>query len=288
MLKLLTKCKIVTINYKSIYSIYLFDFYWVLILGGGMKKSFILILILFLLSAFPINAFSQQNTIPIPNVNISIQNAKNPSSVSSALEILLLISLLSLGPSLVISLTSYVRFIIVFDFLKRGLGTQQMPPAQVMAGLALFMTIFVMMPVFVQINQDALQPYLQGKIDLNGLYYKGVEPLRAFMFKVTRPVDIALFLRVSNIPKVESYKDIPTYVLIPAFMLSELKTAFNIGILIMIPFLLIDMLVSATLMAMGMIMLPPIMISLPFKIIVFVLADGWNLLIGSLIKSFPK
>lgn len=252
-----------------------------------MKKSFILIT-LFLLIFLPQFVYGQQTTIPIPNVNISIQNARNPSQVASSLEILLLISLLSLGPSLVISLTSYVRFIIVFDFLKRGLGTQQMPPAQVMAGLAIFMTIFVMMPVFVQINQDAIQPYMQGKIDLNNLYYKGIEPLRAFMFKVTRPTDIALFLRASNISKVESYKDIPTYVLVPAFMLSELKTAFNIGILIMIPFLLIDMLVSATLMAMGMIMLPPIMISLPFKIIVFILADGWNLLVGSLLKSFPR
>ncbi|MFN3410841.1 MAG: flagellar type III secretion system pore protein FliP [Exilispira sp.] len=243
-----------------------------------------LIFVIFFVSE-PISA--QQNSIPIPNVNISIQNARNPSQVASSLEILLLISLLSLGPSLIISLTSYVRFIIVFDFLKRGLGTQQMPPAQVMAGLALFMTLFVMMPVFTQINSEAIQPYMQGKLDLNDLYYKGVEPLRIFMFKVTRPADIALFLRASNISSVNTYKDIPTYVLIPAFMLSELKTAFNIGILIMIPFLLIDMLVSATLMAMGMIMLPPIMISLPFKIIVFILADGWNLLVGSLLKSFP-
>ncbi len=256
-----------------------------------MKKSYYLILFIllfYLLFNLPIIIFAQQTTIPIPNVNISIQNARNPSQVASSLEILLLISLLSLGPSLVISLTSYVRFIIVFDFLKRGLGTQQMPPAQVMAGLALFMTIFIMMPVFVQINQEAIQPYIQGRIDLNNLYYKGIEPLRNFMFKITRPTDIALFLRAANINRVETYKDIPTYVLIPAFMLSELKTAFNIGILIMIPFLLIDMLVSATLMAMGMIMLPPIMISLPFKIIVFILADGWNLLVGSLLNSFPR
>lgn len=248
----------------------------------------VFLLLISLLFSFNETVFAQQSSIPIPNVNISIQNAKNPSQVASSLEILLLISLLSLGPSLIISLTSYVRFIIVFDFLKRGLGTQQMPPAQVMAGLAIFMTIFVMMPVFSQMNSDAIQPYMQGKLDLNGLYYKGIEPLRVFMFKVTRPTDIALFLRAANIGQVKTYQDIPTYVLIPAFMLSELKTAFNIGILIMIPFLLIDMLVSATLMAMGMIMLPPIMISLPFKIIVFILADGWNLLIGSLLKSFPR
>lgn len=255
-----------------------------------IRINFKYILFIFLISILFSNniIYAQQTTIPIPNVNISIQNARNNSQVASSLEILLLISLLSLGPSLVISLTSYVRFIIVFDFLKRGLGTQQMPPAQVMAGLALFMTIFVMMPVFVQINQDAIQPYMQGKLDLNGLYYKGIEPLRNFMFRVTRPADIALFLRAANINQVQSYKDVPTYVLIPSFMLSELKTAFNIGILIMIPFLLIDMLVSATLMAMGMIMLPPIMISLPFKIIVFILADGWNLLVGSLLKSFPR
>lgn len=255
-----------------------------------MKKSYLLIIIFILLLLFSKNQiiFAQQTNIPIPNVNISIQNARNPSQVASSLEILLLISLLSLGPSLIISLTSYVRFIIVFDFLKRGLGTQQMPPAQVMAGLAIFMTIFVMMPVFIQINQDAIQPYMQGKLDLNGLYYKGIEPLRTFMFKTTRPTDIALFLRAANIGSVNTYNDVPTYVLVPSFMLSELKTAFNIGILIMIPFLLIDMLVSAALMAMGMIMLPPIMISLPFKIIVFILADGWNLLVGSLLRSFPR
>ncbi len=255
-----------------------------------MKKSYLLILIFILLLLFSKNQIilAQQTNIPIPNVNISIQNARNPSQVASSLEILLLISLLSLGPSLIISLTSYVRFIIVFDFLKRGLGTQQMPPAQVMAGLAIFMTIFVMMPVFIQINQDAIQPYMQGKLDLNGLYYKGIEPLRTFMFKTTRPTDIALFLRAANIGSVNTYNDVPTYVLVPSFMLSELKTAFNIGILIMIPFLLIDMLVSAALMAMGMIMLPPIMISLPFKIIVFILADGWNLLVGSLLRSFPR
>lgn len=255
-----------------------------------MKKSYLLVIFFIVLLLFSKNQiiFAQQTNIPIPNVNISIQNARNPSQVASSLEILLLISLLSLGPSLIISLTSYVRFIIVFDFLKRGLGTQQMPPAQVMAGLAIFMTIFVMMPVFVQINQDAIQPYMQGKLDLNGLYYKGIEPLRTFMFKTTRPTDIALFLRAANIGSVNTYNDVPTYVLVPSFMLSELKTAFNIGILIMIPFLLIDMLVSAALMAMGMIMLPPIMISLPFKIIVFILADGWNLLVGSLLRSFPR
>lgn len=255
-----------------------------------MKKSYLLVIFFIVLLLFSKNQIilAQQTNIPIPNVNISIQNARNPSQVASSLEILLLISLLSLGPSLIISLTSYVRFIIVFDFLKRGLGTQQMPPAQVMAGLAIFMTIFVMMPVFVQINQDAIQPYMQGKLDLNGLYYKGIEPLRTFMFKTTRPTDIALFLRAANIGSVNTYNDVPTYVLVPSFMLSELKTAFNIGILIMIPFLLIDMLVSAALMAMGMIMLPPIMISLPFKIIVFILADGWNLLVGSLLRSFPR
>lgn len=251
-----------------------------------IKRNFIFFIIV--LSVFSMPVFAQQTTIPIPNINISVQPAKTQNQVASSLEILLLISLLSLGPSLVISLTSYVRFIIVFDFLKRGLGTQQMPPAQVMAGLALFMTIFVMMPVFTQINSEAIQPYMNGKIDLNDLYYKGIEPLRSFMFKITRPNDIALFLRVANVGQVATIKDIPTYILVPAFMLSELKTAFNIGILIMMPFLVIDMLVSATLMAMGMIMLPPIMISLPLKIIVFVLADGWNLIVGSLIRAFPR
>lgn len=251
-----------------------------------MKKFSLLIICAFLvLLASPV-ANAQQNGFPLPNISINVNQASTGNQVASALEILLLISVLSLGPSIVISVTSYVRLIIVFDFLKRGLGTQQMPPAQVMAGLALFMTVFIMMPVFVDMNTNAVQPYLNGKLNLTQFYDKGIDPLRTFMFKQTRPTDIALFLKAANLGAVATYKDIPTYVLVPAFMLSELKTAFNIGILIMMPFLIIDMLVSATLMAMGMIMLPPIVISLPFKIIVFVVVDGWNLVVSSLLKSF--
>lgn len=250
------------------------------------KRIYFLLVIIFLLFFISTSIFAQDNNLPIPNVNINLNQAKNPRQVANSLEILLLISLLSLAPSLIISLTSYVRLIIVFDFIKRGLGTQQMPPTQVMAGLALFLTVMIMMPTFKQINENAIQPYMDGKISLNQLYYDGVKPLRNFMFKQTRPNDIALFLKTANLPRPRTTDDVPTYVLVPSFILSELRTAFSMGILIMLPFMIIDMIVSATLMSMGMIMLPPVMISLPIKIIVFVLVDGWGLIVGNLVKSF--
>jgi|YNPMSStandDraft_2_1061718.scaffolds.fasta_scaffold00004_55 flagellar biosynthetic protein FliP len=255
-------------------------------------KNFIFLIIYILiiiisLSILSSPLYAQENdTIPIPFVDLNIKQAKTPRDVALSLEILLLISLLTLLPSIIISVTSYVRIIIVFDFLKRGLGTQQMPPSQVMAGLALFLTIMIMMPVFQQMNTNAITPYMQGKINLESLYNKGIEPLRLFMFNQTRIDDIRLFLNITKKGPPATFADLPTYILVPAFILSELKTAFNMGILIMIPFVLIDMMVSATLMSMGMIMLPPVMISLPFKIIVFVLVNGWDLLIGNLVKSF--
>ncbi len=252
-----------------------------------MKRSlFILLIYLSLHILFPLAVSAQDTGIPIPFVDVLVREASDQREVALSLEILLLISILSIAPALIISMTSYVRLIIVFDFVKRGLGTQQMPPAQILAGIALFLTIFIMMPVFKEINTNALQPYTRGEISLDEMYEKGVKPLREFMFKNADEDNIGLFMNVANLERPETFEDVPTYVLVPSFILSELKTAFQMGIFIMIPFMLIDMLVSATLMSMGMIMLPPVMISLPFKIIVFLLIDGWNLVIGNLVQSF--
>ncbi|MCX8058869.1 MAG: flagellar type III secretion system pore protein FliP [Spirochaetes bacterium] len=256
-----------------------------IIKSSSFLISFFILFFIILPIFSPLNA-QEEGTIPIPFVDLNVRQARTPRDVALSLEVLLLVSLLTLAPSIIISVTSYVRLIIVFDFLKRGLGTQQMPPSQVMAGLALFLTFMIMMPTFQQINNNAIIPYMNGKINLQEFYNKGIEPLRIFMFNQTRIDDIRLFLNITKKGPPATFADLPTYILIPAFILSELKTAFNMGILIMIPFVLIDMMVSATLMSMGMIMLPPVMISLPFKIIIFVLVNGWDLLIGNLVKSF--
>src|SRR3954470_17287089 len=205
----------------------------------------------------------------------------------NAVQILLLITGLSLVPALLFTVTGFTRILIVLGFIRQGLGTPTAPPNQVLVGIALFMTIFVMAPTFNAIKKDAIDPLNAKKITQTEALKRGQVPLREFMFKQTREKDLALFVRLSGkkeAPKTRA--DIPTYVLIPAFIISELKTAFQIGFLIFIPFLLIDMIVSSTLMSMGMVMLPPVFISLPFKILLFVLVDGWNLVTQSLIQSF--
>ncbi|MDD2620545.1 MAG: flagellar type III secretion system pore protein FliP [Syntrophomonadaceae bacterium] len=209
-----------------------------------------------------------------------------PQDLSSALQLIILITILTLAPSIIILLTSFTRIIVVLGFIRSSLATQQMPPNQVLIGLALFLTFFVMAPTLQQVNNQALQPYLKGQITQEVAFDKGIMPLRTFMFKQTREKDLALFVKLSKINRPQNFKDIPNYVLIPSFVISELKTAFQIGFIIFIPFLVIDMVVASALMSMGMMMLPPMMISLPFKILLFVLVDGWNLVIQSLMMSF--
>jgi len=182
--------------------------------------------------------------------------------------------------------TSFTRFVIVFSFLRQALGTPQTPSNQIVVGLALFLTIFVMMPVYQEINENALQPYLDNRITQEIFLERTSIPVKRFMQQYTREKDLALFMKISNLPRPRTIDDVPVWVVIPAFVLSELKTAFQIGFVIYIPFLVIDMVVAAVLMAMGMMMLPPIMISLPFKLMLFVLVDGWHLLVGSMVKSF--
>lgn len=224
--------------------------------------------------------------MPIPKITFDIKEAVGPRDTALSLQILFLLTILTLAPAIIMMMTAFTRVVIVMDFIKRALSLQQMPPNQVIIGFSIFLTFFIMAPTFTTINEEALQPYLKGRIDSEAFFNKGMEPMRDFMFRQTREKDIALFIKLAKIEKPRTRKDVPSYCLIPAFMISELKRAFEIGIYIFIPFIVIDMIVASALMAMGMIMLPPVMISLPFKIILFVLVDGWNLLTYELVRSF--
>ena len=224
--------------------------------------------------------------MPIPKITFDIKEAAAPRDVALSLQILFLLSILTLAPAIIMMMTAFTRVVIVLDFIKRALSLQQMPPNQVIVAFSIFLTFFIMAPTFTQINEEALQPYLKGKIDNAAFFDKGMGPLRTFMFRQTREKDIALFIKLAKLQKPKNQADVPSYCLIPAFMISELKRAFEIGVYIFIPFIVIDMIVASALMAMGMIMLPPVMISLPFKIILFILVDGWNLLTYELVRSF--
>lgn len=224
--------------------------------------------------------------IPLPAIRVGVEQAATPQDTALSLQILFALTVLALAPSILIMMTSFTRIIVVLSFLRSALATPQMPPNQVLIGLALFLTFYTMSPYFAQINQDALQPYLANQIDQDTAFTAAMRPLREFMFKQTRENDLALFVNLSGAPRPNTPDDVATTTLIPAFIISELKTAFQIGFLIYIPFIVIDMVVASTLMSMGMMMVPPVMISLPFKVLLFVLVDGWHLVIRSLIVSF--
>ncbi len=218
-------------------------------------------------------------------VQISL-GAGSSEQTAMALKIVGLMTILALAPSILIMTTSFVRIVIVFSFLRQAIGTQVLPPNQLIVGLSLFLTAFVMAPIGKGIYEEALGPYLNNKLSGREAVVYTEASLRGFMFKQTRDKDIGLFVKLSKMVKPEKRADVPTYLLVPAFMISELKTAFQIGFMIYIPFLIIDMVVASVLMAMGMMMLPPVIISLPFKLILFVLVDGWGLIVGSVVKSF--
>jgi flagellar biosynthesis protein FliP len=245
-----------------------------------------LIPVLFLLLLVGGSALAQDKGLPVPKLSVEVGKATKPEDVSVTLQILFLMTILSLAPAILILSTAFTRIIVVFHFLKQAMGTAQMPPAQVLVGLALFLTFFVMAPVWKKVNDDALQPYLDNKIAFQEAYDRAVKPVREFMFRQTREEDLALFVRLASVDKPNNRDDVPTYALIPAFAISELRIGFQIGFVLFIPFLIIDMVVSSVLLSMGMMMLPPIMISLPFKILLFILVDGWHLIVGSLIASF--
>ena len=237
---------------------------------------------LFLLHLITPSLLASPSALP---VTVSFGGA-NPQQVSMALKILGLLTLLALAPSLLIMTTSFVRIIIVLSFLRQALGTQALPPNQLLVALALFLTFFVMAPTWKQVYSESLEPYFAQKIDETTAFQRAEQKIRTFMFRQTRDKDLGLFVKLAHQPPPRTRADVSTILLMPAFLISELKTAFEIAFLIYVPFLVLDMVVASVLMAMGMMMLPPVVISLPFKLILFVLVDGWALITGSLVQSF--
>ncbi len=221
----------------------------------------------------------------IPAMSFNLGAPETPQQLVSSLNVLFVLTLLFLAPSLLLVMTTFTRFVIVFGFLRQALGTQQVPPTQLLVMLALILTIFVMEPVATKAYENGIKPYTQEQIGYEEAFEKTAEPFKNFMIRNTREKDLALFFRIRNLENPATVKEVPLSVIVPAFVISELKTAFEIGFLLFLPFLVIDMVVASILMSMGMMMLPPVMISLPFKVLVFVLVDGWNLLIGNLIAS---
>tara|TARA_A100001015_G_scaffold313794_1_gene421860 strand:- start:1689 stop:2420 length:732 start_codon:yes stop_codon:yes gene_type:complete len=238
-------------------------------------------IILFLAIATPF-IFAQQT----PAMNIDLNSFTEPLQFSSSISLLLAISSISIAPFFLISTTSFVRFAIVLGMIRNAIGTNQSPPNPVIISIALFMTFYVMTPTWINVYENAIIPYQNNEITQSAAFSKGIEPFRTFMLKYTRQQDLALFIEFSKIPEVTNIKEVPIYVLIPAFMISELKTAFQIGFMLFIPFIVIDLVVSNILLSLGMFMLSPVMISLPFKILLFVLVDGWNLITRGLLNGF--
>lgn len=249
-----------------------------------------LILVMLLVFSFGVSSFAETNFV-LPKVGISIDPGQKSNEVAGTLQVILILTVLSLAPAILIMMTSFTRIIIILSFLRNALGTQQMPPNQVLIGFALFLTFFIMTPIGTQINAQALQPYARNEITQEVAFNKAMSPLREFMLNQTRDKDLALFIKLSKMPNPPQTREqikqsAPNTVIIPAFIISELKTAFQIGFIIFIPFLVIDMIVSSTLMSMGMMMLPPVMISLPFKLLLFIMVDGWNLITQSIVSTF--
>ncbi len=239
----------------------------------------VLVCVLFLSAA-------ESAAIPFPTFQVGIDDVDEPEKVSSALQILILLTVLALAPSILIMTTSFSRIIIVLSFLRQAMGTQQTPPTQVLIGLGLFLTLFVMSPIWSEVNDKALQPYLSEEMSQVDALKQAEIPLKRFMMRQTREKDLSLFVNLTDGERPTAPEQIDMRTLIPAFIISELKTAFQIGFLIYIPFLILDMVVASILLSMGMMMLPPVLISLPFKLMLFVMVDGWYLTVGSLMKSF--
>jgi flagellar biosynthesis protein FliP len=245
----------------------------------------LILLVVYLMMAVwsPVSAETDSSTSLL---QIDIKPGAEPGRLSVTLQIFLLMTILSLAPSILIMLTAFTRIAIVLSLLRQAIGANQLPPNQIIVGLSLFLTFFVMSPVWQKIHEESLKPYLENRIDSVEALQKAEEPIRRFMIKQTREKDLALMVEVAHFPRPRNIDEVPTHILIPSFIISELKTAFQIGFMLYIPFLIIDMVVASVLLSMGMMMLPPMMVSLPFKLMIFVLTDGWYLIIGSLVKSF--
>jgi len=232
----------------------------------------------------PVDVLAQASALP--TISLNVGGEEGGGQLVTGLKILFVLTILTLAPAILVMVTSFTRIVVVLSFLRQAMGLQSVPPNPVLVGLALFLTFFIMAPVWQQINANALQPYLAGDMTEEAAWNKGKAPLASFMLKQTREKDLQLFLDISGVPVPQTQADLPLHVLVPAFVISELKTAFQIGFLLYLPFLVLDMVVSSVLMSMGMMMLPPVIISLPFKLILFVLVDGWHLVVGSVVGSF--
>jgi flagellar biosynthetic protein FliP len=224
----------------------------------------------------------------VPTVSLNLGESDNPDSVVPAMKIVGMLSILAVAPAILLMMTSFTRILIVLSFVRQALGTASMPPNQVIVGLALFLTFFTMSPVIEKVNKGAYTPYVEKRLTAEQAFNEGLKPVREFMMREIRKDDLSLFMNMAKLPKPNSESDVPMTVVLPSFMVSELTTAFQIGFLVYIPFLVIDMVVSSILMAMGMMMLPPTVVSLPFKLVIFVLVDGWALISDSIVKSFAN
>lgn len=224
--------------------------------------------------------------VSMPNINLSVGGTSQPEELAKGLQILIVLTVLALAPSILIMSTAFIRIVIVLALVRQAVGTPSLPPSQVIVGLALILTFFVMAPTFDKINNDAIQPYSKGTLTQDEAFKKGMEPLRTFMFKQTSQKDLALFIKMAKIKRPEVLADVPTHVLVPSFVISELKKAFQIGFIVFLPFLIIDVVVASILISMGMLFLPPVTVSLPFKIVLFVLIDGWHLVTKALVGGF--
>lgn len=249
-------------------------------------KILIFIICLFILNALAVNvSYAEESEFDLPGIDIQINEPETNEEVADSIKIIVLLTILGLAPSILIMMTSFTRFIIVLSFLRKAMSLQGTPPNQILIGLSLFLTFFVMSPVIAEVVDTAYEPFAQGEISQEVALENAQKPIKSFMLKQVRSKDLALFMKISDADEIDSVEEVPITTLIPAFIISELKTAFQIGFLLFIPFIVIDMIVASTLMALGMMMLPPVMISLPFKILLFVLVDGWHLIVEKLILS---
>jgi flagellar biosynthesis protein FliP len=256
--------------------------------GHRIPTKYALILLMALISVdLIVGSSAHAQALNLPNISLSIGgNANEPEKMATVIQLLFILTILSLAPAILLMLTSFTRIVIVFSLLRHALGTQQMPPNQIIIGLSLFITLFVMAPVWQRISTEALNPYYEEQISWEQALSQAAIPIKEFMLRQVREKDLALFVKISKEKRPEKPSDISLTVLIPSFIISELKTAFQIGFMIYLPFLILDMVVASILLSMGMMMLPPIMVSLPFKLLLFVLVDGWYLIVGSLVQSF--
>jgi flagellar biosynthetic protein FliP len=254
--------------------------------NSNTLRSLLVLIVMLGVLISPAAGQAASPTDPSTFLQIDMQQDADSGKVSVVMQIFLLLTVLSLAPSILIMFTSFTRIAVVLSLLRQAIGTNQLPPNQIIIGLSLFLTFFIMTPVWQTVNQNALQPYMADEISSKAALEKAIEPVRKFMIAQTREKDLGMFVKVAKMERPKNIDAVPTHVLIPSFIISELKTAFQIGFMLYIPFLIIDMVVASVLLSMGMMMLPPVMVSLPFKLMLFVLVDGWYLIIGSLVKSF--